>query len=217
MNARDLTSRVLTIQEIKGYKENNAEFARELGISYTTYASFVGNKSVPSTALLNKILLRYPDISCEWLMRGEGEMFISDRKCDCDRCLKPLITIDVSRQPNLDVKRAYDQGVLELPKTPVVIQFGEYSCGWVVPNGAMSPDFQVGDKLALQAQSTPHIINGNAYVLDTTRGMFLRYVYESDNDDFLCKSLDARFTEMVIPKSEIYQIFVVMGMLRNFF
>lgn len=53
------------------------KFERSCGISCGTISSI---KEAPNASTLLKILEKYPELSTEWLMRGEGEMLKNNRK-----------------------------------------------------------------------------------------------------------------------------------------
>lgn len=53
-------------------------FSREIGIKQTTISDYLNNGKTPSWAVVRGIISTYSDISVEWLLRGEGSMYISD-------------------------------------------------------------------------------------------------------------------------------------------
>lgn len=53
-------------------------FSREIGIKQTTISDYLNNGKTPSWAVVRGIIATYSDISVEWLLRGEGPMYISD-------------------------------------------------------------------------------------------------------------------------------------------
>lgn len=53
-------------------------FANEIGIAQRTLNNYVLLGRLPSYETLHAILHRFPDVSAEWLMRGEGKMYITD-------------------------------------------------------------------------------------------------------------------------------------------
>jgi hypothetical protein len=58
-------------------KGNKTAFAKEVGTLPSVIASIVGGRmSKPSFELLEKIMLRYPDINGGWLLAGRGPMTI---------------------------------------------------------------------------------------------------------------------------------------------
>jgi hypothetical protein len=58
-------------------KGNKTAFAKEVGTLPSVIASIVaGRMSKPSFELLEKVMLRYPEISGNWLLAGRGPMLI---------------------------------------------------------------------------------------------------------------------------------------------
>lgn len=56
---------------------NKTAFAKEVGTLPSVLASIVGGRmSKPSFELLEKIMLKYPEISGNWLLTGQGPMLI---------------------------------------------------------------------------------------------------------------------------------------------
>ena len=50
-------------------------FAAAIGVSKGTLDGYLDGRRKPSLPLAEGILRAYPDISAEWLMRGEGSMY----------------------------------------------------------------------------------------------------------------------------------------------
>ena len=72
----DITLRIKALIEDKGYTVNS--FAHEIGIAQVTLNNYVRLGRYPAYETLYAILHRFTDVSAEWLMRGEGEMYICD-------------------------------------------------------------------------------------------------------------------------------------------
>ena len=72
----DITLRIKTLIEDKGHTVNS--FSREIGIAQVTLNNYVRLGRLPAYETLHAILHRFTDVSAEWLMRGEGEMYICD-------------------------------------------------------------------------------------------------------------------------------------------
>ncbi len=54
---------------------NENAFSNIIGISQRTLNYYINGKRKPSFELIEKILNAYPDLSAEWLLRGEGDMY----------------------------------------------------------------------------------------------------------------------------------------------
>lgn len=67
------------IRELIDAKECNvSSFAKKIGIGQTTLNTYLKYDRYPAYETLHAILHTFPDVSAEWLMRGEGDMFICD-------------------------------------------------------------------------------------------------------------------------------------------
>lgn len=71
-----MVQRIKAIKDALGISEN--ELARRLGISQSTLNGYTLGKRKPSYDLAESVLNAFSDVSAEWLMRGEGTMYISD-------------------------------------------------------------------------------------------------------------------------------------------
>jgi transcriptional regulator with XRE-family HTH domain len=77
-----MVQRIKAIKDALGISEN--ELARRLGISQSTLNGYTLGKRKPSYDLAESVLNAFSDVSAEWLMRGEGPMYISDIPTDSD-------------------------------------------------------------------------------------------------------------------------------------
>lgn len=81
-------------------------FSKKIGIAQTTLNNYFKYDRYPAYETLHAILHTFPDVSAEWLMRGEGDMFICDGM--------PVIRGDESdSEENLHVLLAQCRGKLE--------------------------------------------------------------------------------------------------------
>lgn len=51
-----------------------AEFAKIIGINSTSVYNYFGGESKPPMSFIVLFLESFPDVSAEWLVRGEGDM-----------------------------------------------------------------------------------------------------------------------------------------------
>lgn len=72
----EIVQRIKILIEEKNYTVNS--FAKEIGIAQRTLNNYVLLGRLPSYETLYSILHRFTDVSAEWLMRGEGSMYITD-------------------------------------------------------------------------------------------------------------------------------------------
>jgi transcriptional regulator with XRE-family HTH domain len=51
------------------------QFAAEIGVQNSTLSHILNNRNNPSLDVLKKILSRFPEISADWLILGQGSMY----------------------------------------------------------------------------------------------------------------------------------------------
>ena len=56
----------------------DSAFAKRIGVRQSVIASMFQRGTEPSAKVLTSILLTYEDISAEWLLRGKGQMLLSE-------------------------------------------------------------------------------------------------------------------------------------------
>lgn len=56
----------------------DSAFAKRIGVTQSVIASMFQRGTEPSAKVLTSILLIYEDISAEWLLRGKGQMLLSE-------------------------------------------------------------------------------------------------------------------------------------------
>lgn len=54
---------------------NKKTFSESIGVSHTTIGNTIAGISEPRLSMLNAILKKYPNVSSNWLISGEGDMF----------------------------------------------------------------------------------------------------------------------------------------------
>lgn len=59
-----------------------ASFAKKIGVKQTTLWSQFRSVTGPSSVTLQGIALAFPELNCNWLLRGEGDMIISETAQD---------------------------------------------------------------------------------------------------------------------------------------
>lgn len=73
----------VVLQRVKDFIEESKmsknAFAKSLSMDQTTVNNQILGKRSVSIDLVLSFLTNYPNISAEWLMRGEGEMFIQEK------------------------------------------------------------------------------------------------------------------------------------------
>lgn len=132
------------------------------------------------------------------------------------KCI-PTIPIHAYRAVGFDVMEYFDSTSEEnLHMSPIVHQFPGSDCYYFVNSDVMSPNLQMNDLLCLsRLPDGARVTNGDLYIINTKyQGMLERFVYD-DGDAFILKATQPRWTEMRIPKEEIFSVFRILGGIRT--
>lgn len=54
------------------------QFAKRIGVPQSSVNGYLSGKNTPPTKFLTRVITEFSDVSTEWLMRGDGPMYISD-------------------------------------------------------------------------------------------------------------------------------------------
>ena len=76
----DMKNRIRELMEKKGMSQKI--FAQELKLGEATVSGIFNGRTNPSMATVQAIHNRFPEVSVQWLMFGDGEMFNSDADTD---------------------------------------------------------------------------------------------------------------------------------------
>ena len=65
---------------LKNKRISGNELAKIIGISSTSVYNYLSGEVRAPLSFVSMILESFPDLSAEWLLRGEGEMFLPQKK-----------------------------------------------------------------------------------------------------------------------------------------
>jgi maltooligosyltrehalose synthase len=79
-----VNQRIVNLLSVK--KITKTEFCKETSIPYQTIINIIGDRQTkPSFEILEKILTTYENINSDWLIKGKGEMFLSEVKTQTNK------------------------------------------------------------------------------------------------------------------------------------
>lgn len=128
----------------------------------------------------------------------------------------PTIPIHAYRAVNFDVMEYFANTTDQVKMSPIIMQFPGTDCYYFVNSEDMSPHLRTNDLLCLsRLPDDAKVTNGDICIINTkSQGLLERFVYD-DGDALLVKSSQPRWTDMRIPKDEIYNIFRILGGIRT--
>ena len=199
---------------------SKSEFARIIGVS----AAYVGSmrKSMP-TEKLKRIFEHFPSLNRDWLMYGEGEMYVEepqpddyqpmDSKKDRDSMI-PVVPCGASAGRFPILSEGVDLSQCEFILSPLK----DAEIAIMVDGDSMEPRIHNGTYLLLKKiKSDLFIPWGHPLVIDTENGPLVKVLYEfPDNPSYIqAVSYNQNYPPLHIPKSGIRDIYRIIGTFRK--
>lgn len=133
-----------------------------------------------------------------------------------ERRYVPTIPIHAYRAVGFDVMKYFAETEEDLHLAPIIMQFPGTDCYYFVNSEDMSPNLRTNDLLCLaRLPEGAKVTNGDLCILNTKyQGILERFVYD-EGEELVLKSTQPRWTDMRIPKEEIYSIFRILGGIRT--
>lgn len=209
-------------------KENSiatSAFEKSIGVS-NGYIRLLKNSPKPN--VMERIFEAYPQLSRAWLMAGVGDMYNGNGEMlqtaaatatepamipTDDGSGIPLITAEAMAGSLVGETFVYPH---ECPRF-VVPSFDKPSFLIPVCGDSMEPMFHTGDLVACRIVPLSSIFFqwGKPYVINTQQGALIKRVQPGDTDDTITLISDnERYLPFYIPKSEICQIAIIVGLIR---
>jgi phage repressor protein C with HTH and peptisase S24 domain/transcriptional regulator with XRE-family HTH domain len=205
-----------------GKDENIYNLSDYTGISVIRLIQMIKDNTWPLYSEIQKIIKSEKlNISARWLLTGEGPMLKTEKEKDNltaagnTQETRPRIPLNAAAgSVSVALSGVSDADCEQLP---LVSAFSNYNYTVLVKGDSMEPEFHSGDELAcLQLNGKANFIQwGRYHVLDTSQGVVVKRIYDS-GDSILCKSENELYSDFKIHKEDIYNISLVIGMLRRF-
>lgn len=212
-----IKDKILSFLETKGI--NKADFYAETGIEPSNFKG-KNKDSLPGSAMLVKILTKYPELSADWLLTGEGEMVKKKQS--------PSAVMKHTTSPN--------QGIPLIPFSAMAgaltgeLKALEYECErYVVPafkgadflmpvkGNSMVPTYASGDIVACQRVPMSGLFFqwNKPYVLDTAQGPLIKRLKPgSDKQHVLIVSDNKEYDPFELSYEDINAVAMVIGLIR---
>lgn len=215
-----MKQRLITL--LKAKHMTQTEFARHLGVTPTYIGAM--RKGMPKERL-KVVFDMFPDVNRDWLLYGEGEMFLPDDENTPDLSkgyVVPMLPVEAFAG-NLQL---WSQGVQLKDCEKVVSPVPGVDFGIRVSGNSMEPEFQNGSVLFIKRINEKAFIPwGNPMVIDTENGVVVKVVYpvngESTRPDRDCRFIEARsynpaYPPFLIPTESIYGLYRIITGIRQY-
>lgn len=196
---------------LKNKRINNSEFGRMFDVS-TAYVSSI-RKSI-SPEMLDKLRSRFPELSIEWLLTGDGQMINNtiQRKSDSDELyytyLLPMSAVAGTLTEFEGSATLADCEKIVSPIAGVDFAINIYG-------DSMMPEYPSGSMVLIKRMNIDTFIAwGEVFLLDTVNGILLKELQPSEKDDeVVCVSHNpsGKYRPFNVPKKDIRSIFRVLA------
>lgn len=96
-----------------------AAFADEIGVERSTMSHIKAGRSNPSLDVAQKILDRYPEVSADWLILGQGAMYRrknDSREPNLFDNIEPIASPSEKNVPNIESRQPSQQPIVEVER-----------------------------------------------------------------------------------------------------
>lgn len=224
--------KIFAFLEKKGISKT--EFYAETGIESSNFKG-KNKDSLPGSAMLVKILTKYPDLSADWLLTGKGEM-LKTKETPNDTPADQQPSFSNKDTNKFRIAQENEQGIPLIPFSAMAGALKgeqtalEYECEhYVVPafsgadflmpvkGNSMTPTYISGDIVACQrVPMTGLFFQWNKpYVLDTNQGAIIKRIKPgSDTQHVLIISDNTDYDPFELSYEDIYAVALVIGIIR---
>jgi len=193
----------------------DTELALFLGVKQNTIASWKSRNSIDYQLIISKC----DSEDLNWLLTGDGSMLKSDKNSSNIATAhieetRPRVPMDAAAGTLTIAENGVTMSDCE--QIPIISGFAKYDFTIMVRGDSMLPEFHSGDELAcLFIKDSQFIQWGRVHVLDTSQGIVLKRIYKGDKC-IICKSDNPNYPEFPIQDSELYNMALVIGMVRRY-
>lgn len=204
-------------------KSTQRDLSEKINMDYSNISKALKGEGVHPKTLISKINNSFGDIiNYDWLLTGKGNMLKNDTQPT-----QLAKDTSIETRPRIPLNAAAGTVSVALSgitaddseQLPIIQSFSNYSYTILVKGDSMEPEFHSGDELAclqLTNGKAKFIQWGRYHILDTAQGIVVKRIYEKE-EYIICKSENKDlYPDFEIHKDDIYNIGLVIGMLRRF-
>lgn len=180
------------------------DFAKKIGSNQAALAQWMVRNSIPNR-WLRAIADRFPEVSMEWLLTGEGEMLTNEA---------PVVTSLKNFFKGVNASNGEIAFEDEVPnRSTLFIPDVEASYFFPATDCSMEPLVHLGDIIGVEEVKASYYDPSKVYFIVTkSNERFIKHVQaiKGDNDNLELVAENSQFAPMILPKSEILKIFKVV-------
>ena len=208
----DTIERLNELIEAKCGERGATAFSKLIGIHQVTLNNYILGKRKLSLEVIEAVLNTFPDVSAEWLLRGQDMPKVEEKHLDVPVKTLPRIPVKASAGSLTTMVDGITE--IQCEQFPVVHNFPKYDFTIHISGDSMVPYYISGDEVAcLRITSATFIQWGRVHVLDTSQGIVIKRIYDN-GDTIRCVSYNPDYPDFNVPKDEIFSYNLVVGTLR---
>ena len=214
-------------------------FAKNIGITQQTFSNYLKGR-IPSADVVEKIVERYPEINCHWLITGKGEMLIENKNQIIENIKNDnynTITENIKTNkittftsfPVSELKqRGYapyysDLQVSALQYDLVKVEQNETPSGWIKIKGleiefllsiigcSMEPKIYTGDIIGIVSLNNWEKIDPDKiYFVVTKDDKMIKHLERNETDKNVIWAVSENYTKFKVCVNEIKKIYRVV-------
>ncbi len=179
-----------------------------------SYIQFLNKKGIPLNLLYDEDVSVTDFITdCENMKKDTSKHILTTELKETEET-RPRIPMDAAAG---SLTFAAD-GIMinDCEQIPIIHAFARYDFTIFVRGDSMLPEFHPGDELAcVFIKDTSFIQWGRIHVIDTAQGILVKRIFDGGNC-IVCKSDNAGYHDFNVHKSELYNVALVIGILRRY-
>ena len=209
MKFRNIKERVVAVLKEKGLNVNRASGV--LGMPQRTLNRQVNEGGNVTMELVYAIIDGFPEISPQWLVAGEGEMYREDDRVTAEYAVPFYSDLPVSA----GLRDAFDPA-RETPGSYISLPSKNADFFFPVSGTSMEPEINPGDIIGVRKLAPgENIVHGGIYMVVTNDTRMIKRCYYDDHNAELIWCVSPNFPSFPIKKSDICAIFRVVNRIET--
>ncbi len=209
--------RLLALIHSKTHGKGQTAFGRLVGLPQGTIGGWIS----PNTFDTDLILRIFPDVSAEWLLRGEGNMLKENPQ---EKTILPASLNDLHGIPLIPVEamagvfKGEETVLLQECERYIVPSFNDADFLIHVRGDSMELRYFSGDLIACKFVSMGDLFFqwGKVYVINTEQGALIKKVMSGgDKTTIRLVSENESYPPFEVPLESIHQLTLVKGLIRT--